>query len=189
MDQAQKTAFYEAIAQVSEAIHQRTAGRVQPQTHMVQAALETGYYAGGVWQGKEGWKGKNNLTGISPGGVIADYATLTEYADAYARVIQDPAPAFNYSQVLSATSVPAQLVALGWSAWNGKNHYAQGGVVGARLTEIWDTDQAEIAAALQGLAKQPTTSATPQVPQFAAPTSLAEAAKLAQDLADYLAKA
>ena len=142
-----------------------------------------------MWQGKEGWKGRNNLTGISPGGVIADYATLTEYADAYARVIQDPAPAFNYTQVLSAPDVPAQLVALGWSAWNGTNHYAQGGVVGAKLTEIWDADQAEIAAALQGEAKQTTTSATPQAPQFARPTSLAEAAKLAQDLADYLAKA
>ena len=154
---------------------------------MIQAAQESGYYATGVWQGNEKWKGRNNLTGISPAGVIADYPDLTAYADAYARVIEDPTPSFNYPQVLAAKDVPAQLTALGWSSWNGKNHYASGGVVGGLLLEIWGTDQQLIDAALAAAAPQTAPEPVPSAPQFGTLTSLTEAAKVAKDLSDYLA--
>lgn len=139
----EKGSFYADIVEACEKISKLTSGRMLTATLMVQAALETGYDSRGVWQGIAGWKGINNLSGISPGGVIKDFSSLAEYESAYATVILQPA--FGYPAVLDAGArgVPAQLKALGESAWS-VTHYAQGGEPGGKLQIIWGTDQAII---------------------------------------------
>ena len=143
-----KQAFYSAIVNVCADIAVRTGGKMLVGTQMVQAAEETGYYAGGCWRGIQGWKGLNNLSGISPGGQIADYGTELEYETAYVDVITQNG--FGYPHVLEVASlgVSEQLIALGFSKWNATN-YAAGGQVAGRLLAIWHTDAAIIQQVVQ----------------------------------------
>lgn len=144
-----KETFYSQIAGISLQIEKATDGKLLAQTHMTQAANETGFYAGGVWRGIDGWDGVNNLTGISPDGVIANYDDLAAYGSAYVRVITGEG--FGYPRVLeaSASGTRAQMVALGASLWNGENHYAYGGQVGGKLLQIWSTDATIIEEAIK----------------------------------------
>lgn len=144
-----KEQFYGAIAAVSLLIESATSGKMLAATHMVQAANETGFFAGGVWRGIEGWDGKNNLTGISPAGTIANYPTEADYAAAYMKVMESKG--YGYPKVLEegAQGVRAQLLALGESEWNGNNHYSYGGQVGGKLLQIWSTDASIIGTALK----------------------------------------
>lgn len=143
-----KQAFYSAIVAICAEIAVRTGGKMLVGTQLVQAAEETGYYAGGCWRGIQGWRGLNNLSGISPGGQIADYGTEQEYETAYVDVISQNG--FGYPHVLEVASlgVHEQLIALGFSKWNATS-YAAGGQVAGRLLAIWSTDAAIIQQVLQ----------------------------------------
>lgn len=69
--------FFNTVAPVALEINQLTGGRMFPETLMVQFADETGFYAGGVWRGHDGWTGKFNLAGISPD-TVAGHSELSE---------------------------------------------------------------------------------------------------------------
>lgn len=135
----EKIAFYQSIVGVSMEIEQKTGGKYLAATHMVQAANETGYFADGCWRGINGWKGKMNLTGISPNGQIADFATWDEYVAAFVKVIETNG--FGYPHILDmgASGVVAQIEALGASKWN-VNHYIKDGKLGGVILAVWESD-------------------------------------------------
>lgn len=148
----QPNVFYAAIVatcdMIADAVNKDLAASNRPgslltASLMVQAAQETGYCSLGVWQGIEGWRGKNNLSGISPNGQIADFADALAYSEAYASTIMQNA--FGFAQVLEAglKGVPAQLTALGQSQWS-RTGYVMGGQPGGALLSIWGTDHAVI---------------------------------------------
>ena len=148
MEAVNKQAFYRDIVAICAEIAVRTGGKMLVGTQMVQAAEETGYYAGGCWRGIQGWKGLNNLSGISPDGKISDFATVQDYETAYVDVITQNG--FGYPHVLevSGLGVQEQIIALGFSKWNPAG-YAMGGQVAGKLLVIWGTDATIIHQVMQ----------------------------------------
>lgn len=126
--------FFKVVAPIALVIAGRTT--MLPETLMAQFADETGFHAEGTWQGHEGWRGKNNLAGISPGGEIGDYDSLFAFADAYVQVITQDA--FGFPNVLAQKDILHQCVALGNSQWAGSRYDAgHTGRPGVDLTTIY----------------------------------------------------
>lgn len=142
-------------------------GTMFPETLMVQAADETGFHTQGCSQGQEGWKGKNNFSGISPtvDGTpeLADYATTDDYVKAYVQVIEQNA--FGYPLVLQSTNPELQMVRLGRSSWAG-SHYdaAKTGRPGHDLVSIYHAYQTEIESALNDARAAEHSDPTPSEP-------------------------
>lgn len=95
-----------------------------------------------AWGTSEAWVDGHNPAGISPGGVIASYPSISEGVDSWLATILDPL----YNDVRLATGWNAQALALGESPW-AAGHYELGGVPGAALVAIiteqslWQYDQ------------------------------------------------
>jgi hypothetical protein len=129
-----------------------------------QAALETGFRPGGC-PGMPGVtpQPSRNLTGLSPGGRLAHYASWAFFIAAEVDVLSLPF----YVHVRSATNPDAWALAMGQSPWS-QSHYAASGRPGGLLLDV-----------LSRLSGAP----TPQAPEEPAPSPLREdMAQLAADL-------
>lgn len=170
----EKQKFYEYVHPIAKSI-KALVPRLFLAVLMVQSAFETGYSTCGVSQCREseGWQGTNNFSGIMPGGRIANYPTITDYVDAYARVIQTPA--FGYPAVLAAGNVDEQFIALGASEWNGAGHYAINGAVGQQLIQVYQGDLAILDAILNPPDVVPSQPDLPGAKAASAPMTAQEA--------------
>lgn len=146
--------FFSAIApEVKEILRQLdTAGRpgLPYQLVMAQAAIETGWSAAGCNQGNPGWRGENNLSGISVNGKILNFSTKDAYVSAYVRAITEPAykNCFVESTTEAAVALGASkwrtfvpladraAVALGADPWAGSHYELPGGIPGSALEAV-----------------------------------------------------
>lgn len=141
--------FSDTIAIFTEALVRATAerqkagkaGRLSLFTLMTQGALETGWQPLGCAAGYAGWRGHKNYSGISYNGVLANFATTSDYASAYATAINQ---AF-YDSVWTADGGSGQLTALGKSPWSA-SHY--GNPPGADLIAIYNANLALMRSSL-----------------------------------------
>ena len=83
----------------------------------VQMADETGYDARGCAHGHPVWRGQNNWSGLSWQGKLINFASVGDYARAWARSMDD-----TYQAVRHAASVIDAATALGASDW-AMSHY------------------------------------------------------------------
>jgi hypothetical protein len=134
---------------------------MKPETLLCQFADETGWHPEGTWHGIEGWRGKNNLAGISPGGQIGDYDTLDDFANAYVHVIEQDA--YGFPAVLAETDIVRQCIDLGRSQWAGSKYDSDNtGRPGVDLTTIYQNYSQMIEDALNEARAAQTTPAPVQ---------------------------
>lgn len=129
----EQSQFLRNIREIAELVTERVPALL-PETFMTQSADETGWGTSAAYR-------QHNYAGIQYNGQLLAFRNDVDFANVYARVIRGP----QYAPVLSATTVPDQLLQLGLSPW-AADHYDEGktGHPGADLLAIWHGNGSEI---------------------------------------------